>query len=110
RRGLQALPYPERARMRELADHTAARATARAAGRLGHKARPSPRPCLMTALTVTGAVQRHQGLQALRGIAALLVVAHHVHWPVSTLVELPDPLGRLNLGSLGVFSFFALSG
>lgn len=51
------------------------------------------------------------GLQALRGIAVLCVYVYHLFWYASMIAEGPnDTLNLLALSSIGVFSFFGLSG
>lgn len=65
-----------------------------------------------TSNTVIDASQRHRnGLQAVRGGAALLVLLQHVAWIATYFSAGPDELVRsLGLGSTGVFLFFGLSG
>lgn len=51
------------------------------------------------------------GLQAIRGIAALLVLLQHVFWLASYFASGPtEMLNSMLLGGTGVFLFFALSG
>jgi exopolysaccharide production protein ExoZ len=53
----------------------------------------------------------HDGLQALRGIAAMGVFCQHLFWQASLLAPGPiDRLYALSLGGIGVLTFFALSG
>lgn len=55
--------------------------------------------------------QRNNGLQAVRGAAALFVLFQHVTWIGTYFSPGPtDILYGLRMGSLGVFLFFALSG
>lgn len=54
--------------------------------------------------------ERRQGLQALRGIAALLVFVHHIEWGASVVMPIGDLTIRMGLGTFGVLIFFALSG
>jgi len=50
------------------------------------------------------------GVQALRGIAALMVFVHHLPWLTSTVVPGQSIIEKLQLGAAGVYVFFALSG
>lgn len=54
--------------------------------------------------------KRHGGLQAARGIAALLVLAHHMPWATNRLVSSDVHIPDLMLGGAGVTLFFVLSG
>nr|WP_029924374.1 acyltransferase [Ochrobactrum sp. UNC390CL2Tsu3S39] len=54
--------------------------------------------------------KRNQGLQALRGIAALLVFVHHLPWPTNILTGGSSIIQQMELGGAGVAVFFALSG
>lgn len=50
------------------------------------------------------------GLQALRGLSALLVFCQHIFWQASIVTPgLEQTLYRLNFGGIGVLCFFALS-
>ncbi len=52
----------------------------------------------------------HAGLQAVRGLAALLVFLQHTFAFANVAVEGPlDAVNRLNLGGVGIYLFFALS-
>lgn len=54
---------------------------------------------------------RSPGLQALRGVAALLVFLQHMFWLAGYFAENPVPgVNALMLGGIGVFLFFGLSG
>lgn len=55
----------------------------------------------------------HDGLQALRGVLALAVFFQHLFWQASLLAPgspAYDNLYALNLGAIGVLTFFVLSG
>lgn len=54
--------------------------------------------------------ERHLGLQALRGIAAMLVYVSHLNWLTNNITPGVTPIHWLELGATGVFLFFALSG
>ena len=53
----------------------------------------------------------HDGLQALRGVLAMGVFCQHLFWQASFIAPGPtDFLYSLNLGAIGVLTFFVLSG
>jgi len=58
-----------------------------------------------------GAVQYFPGIHALRGIAALLVVVQHAgHFAAVATGRPEDDLVKIGLGSIGVTTFFTISG
>lgn len=62
-------------------------------------------------MTAIGIPVHSLGLQAIRGIAALLVLFQHVFWLASYFANGPtEVLNSMLLGGTGVFLFFALSG